>query len=513
MQMKNFNYESLKSNNGVSIRPKNLAKNYPSEYQDILNYMQQNNLQTLPFSEVLFMYFHKYNEQPKCKHCKKNILKFESYNAGYITTYCSHLCMSHDPELNLTKEETRLKKYGVRQIGQSKEIKDKIAKTNIKKYGVDNVFKRKDYQNKVTETIMKKYGVKTILQLPENKLKAKESIKNNPPKRNYEKVRQIFKEKYDKVDLINYIGKNIEFYCDCEKKQVCCLDRGLFRHRYLNDIKICNHCNPVGVQNSFGEQELTNYVKSLLGDNILILENNRTLIKPYELDLYVPSLNLAIEYDGLFWHNEKKVGREYHLNKTTMCESKGVRLLHVFEDEWRNKKETVKYFLKSIISPSTVSPVPDYKIVTLDKSTANTILFQNTILDYTIEDINYGIEINNEIVGVMCFKQVGQLKYELITNTHQTSYDIKLFETFLNDYKPKQVVAFADRRYYTKNQYCDLGFELDGEIPPDYYYLTKESGGRFAEKIQKNQIENYERRKYSKIFDCGKYKFIWNKNK
>ena len=42
--MKNFNYESLKSNNGVSIRPKNLATNYPSEYQDVLNYIEQNNL-------------------------------------------------------------------------------------------------------------------------------------------------------------------------------------------------------------------------------------------------------------------------------------------------------------------------------------------------------------------------------------------------------------------------------------------------------------------------------------
>lgn len=511
--MKNFNYECLKSNNGVTIRPKNLAKNYPLEYEDVLKFIENNNLQLIPFPEILFMYFHKYNEQPKCKHCKKNILKFESYNAGYITTYCSPLCMSHDPELNLSKEETRLKKYGVRQIGQAQEVRKKIAKTNIEKYGVDNVFKRQDFQDKAKKTIREKFGVNNVLQLPNNRLKARETLKNNPIKQDYTKVRKNFKEKYKDVDLINHFGNQIEFYCACEKKLPCILDRALFRHRHMNDVHLCTHCNPVGVQNSFGEQEVTTYVKSLLSGGILILENDRTLIKPYELDLYIPNLNLAIEYDGLFWHNEKKVGREYHLNKTAMCESKGVRLLHIFEDEWRNKKETVKCFLRSIISPSTTSLTPNYKIISLDKSTANTTLFQNTILDYTIENINYGMEINNEIVGVMCFKQISKSKYELIVNTCYTPYDAKLFEAFLNDHKPKQVIAFADKRYYTKDQYCNLGFELDGEIAPDYFYLTKESGDRFPEKIQKNQLENYKKRKYSKIFDCGKYTFIWNKKK
>lgn len=55
--MKNFDYESLKSNNGVTIRPKNLAKNYPSEYQDVLKFVEDNNLQSIPFPEILFMYF------------------------------------------------------------------------------------------------------------------------------------------------------------------------------------------------------------------------------------------------------------------------------------------------------------------------------------------------------------------------------------------------------------------------------------------------------------------------
>ena len=73
-----------------------------------------------------------------------------------------------------------------------------------------------------------------------------------------------------------------------------------------------------------------------------MLENVRDVISPLELDIYVPGKKLAIEFDGLYWHCVGKKDRKYHLAKTEMCEKAGIRLIHVFENEWLYGKDIVK---------------------------------------------------------------------------------------------------------------------------------------------------------------------------
>jgi hypothetical protein len=54
-----------------------------------------------------------------------------------------------------------------------------------------------------------------------------------------------------------------------------------------------------------------------------------------ELDIYLPEKNLAIEFDGLFWHNSNNKFKNYHLKKTLLCEKQGIQLIHIFEYEWK----------------------------------------------------------------------------------------------------------------------------------------------------------------------------------
>jgi hypothetical protein len=42
--------------------------------------------------------------------------------------------------------------------------------------------------------------------------------------------------------------------------------------------------------------------------------------------------------------------KNYHLNKTNLCNEKNIRLIHIFEDEWYNKKEIVKSKLTHILN-------------------------------------------------------------------------------------------------------------------------------------------------------------------
>jgi hypothetical protein len=92
------------------------------------------------------------------------------------------------------------------------------------------------------------------------------------------------------------------------------------------------------------EEELYEFVCATAGKENVI-QHTRDVISPLELDIYIPSSSIAVEFDGLRWHSEEfEPSPSYHLNKTKMCEEKGVRLLHVFEDEWDFKKDVIKTY-------------------------------------------------------------------------------------------------------------------------------------------------------------------------
>ena len=68
------------------------------------------------------------------------------------------------------------------------------------------------------------------------------------------------------------------------------------------------------------ESELRDFIKQYTD----VVEHDRVLVKPKEIDLLIPSIKLGIEYNGLFWHSEQQgKGNNYHLDKTNKCEKQG----------------------------------------------------------------------------------------------------------------------------------------------------------------------------------------------
>ena len=110
----------------------------------------------------------------------------------------------------------------------------------------------------------------------------------------------------------------------------------------------CPTCRPFAREGSSGaERELAEFIRKEYGSEVI--ENDRTVIPPYELDIYVPEKKLAVEFDGLFWHSEQAgKSKDYHMKKTEACEKLGIRLVHVFEDEWLSKREIVESRLRNL---------------------------------------------------------------------------------------------------------------------------------------------------------------------
>ena len=110
-------------------------------------------------------------------------------------------------------------------------------------------------------------------------------------------------------------------------------------------VRSCREC---ARHFSEGEKEVAVYIKSIY--NREVIENDRSLIAPKEIDIYIPEKHFAIEYNGLYWHSDKiQTSPSYHLQKTKGCLEKGIRLLQIYENEWRDKKDICKSMIASAL--------------------------------------------------------------------------------------------------------------------------------------------------------------------
>lgn len=108
--------------------------------------------------------------------------------------------------------------------------------------------------------------------------------------------------------------------------------------------------------NSIVQQELVEFIKSFYSKTII--QNDRQVIKPKELDIVLPDLNIAIEFNGIRWHSiELGTPIDYHLNKSIICKNAGYRLIHIYEFE---DFEIQKQLLKALILGNDNYPKNDY---------------------------------------------------------------------------------------------------------------------------------------------------------
>ena len=98
---------------------------------------------------------------------------------------------------------------------------------------------------------------------------------------------------------------------------------------------------------SLTELEISDFLKTI---NVSTKTSYWDLLSNKEIDIFIPSKNIAIEVNGLYWHSsgDKNIeNKNKHLEKTIACENLGVELLHITDYEWINKKEIIKNLLRS----------------------------------------------------------------------------------------------------------------------------------------------------------------------
>ena len=110
---------------------------------------------------------------------------------------------------------------------------------------------------------------------------------------------------------------------------------------------VCPVCNPVDSGISNEEKDLLESVRKIY--NGIILENDRTVLSPYELDIYLPELKIGIEFNGEYWHSRPDVKRN-DMIKRAKCRENSIKCITVKESDWLTDKARVITRIRNILN-------------------------------------------------------------------------------------------------------------------------------------------------------------------
>lgn len=278
------------------------------------------------------------------------------------------------------------------------------------------------------------------------------------------------------------------------------------------------------------ELELSDYINDLLsGTDINVITNSKKIIPPLELDIYIPTFNIAFEYCGLYWHTEK-FGKDakYHANKYTRCKDAGIQLITIFSDEWKDRRQQVENKIRNLLhmSTDTVIYARNTTVKEVPSSEKKKFLDDNHIQGNGQSSINIGLYNADKLIAVAAFNVQGNKTYlnRYATSARVVGGSSKLIKYFERNYEFTELISFADLRWSDGNLYEQTGWKLESIIPPDYSYVCKSSTVRRHKfnyrrsRMQKdpNIIFDPSKTEYQnclinniyRIWDCGKLRYI-----
>ena len=280
------------------------------------------------------------------------------------------------------------------------------------------------------------------------------------------------------------------------------------------------------------EQQVLDYINTLTND---VETHNRKILNGNELDIYIPSKKLALEINGDYWHSSLFKESTYHQKKTLTCAKQGIRLIHIFEHEWKNsdKQQILKDLIKQAIKNNNKRVYGrNTQINELDSNSSEVKAFLNKyhLQGWIYSSIALGCYYNNELIGLMTFGKPrfdSNHEYEIYRLCWKSGYAVnggtnKLFSYFLEKYKPSSVVTYSDITKFTGNVYLRLGFQVDCITKPGYIWVNSKDSSYFNRYEVKTRLKEMKINtlnktdddimydmEYYKVYNSGNLKLEW----
>lgn len=446
---------------------------------------------------------------------------------------------------NETMRSNNLSKYGVEHTFQCDDVKSKIKNVFDQRYG-GHPLRDAEVQKRQQQTNQDRYGVSCTLNLPI----ARENLAETFSEKKDEIVHRAratrqdrygghhltnpsIKKKQEQTNLLRYgVASPAQRHLDQESIECFHSDTDfsdLFRSGgvgalmelgYSKDRTITRayKLGLITPQTTSGEGELGDFLTSLG----VSWERTKSLISPYEIDVFIPEHNLAIEYCGVYWHSERFKERDYHARKRKMCSEIGVRLLTIYESEWLYRNHQVKGVLRSILGLNSVVYARKLNSTELSRDVAARFMEKHHVQGASpMFSRAYGLGTPDSLKAVMTFSKQGDGKWELsrfCSDDNVAGGASKLLTYFQRNNDWTSIVSFADLRWSEGALYHRLGFSLDASLKPDYGYVIRdrvEHKFKHRKKFYRDKYdvgsmterEIMQQEGLYRIYDCGKLRY------
>lgn len=421
---------------------------------------------------------------------------------------------SKSEEIINKAKETSIERYGSL-FQKTKEWKDKVKNVCLQKYGVDSVAKVDEIRKRHINTLIERYGVDSPLKDATIKEKAKETLRRNYGVDSALKS-PILMARMKKTCLEKY-GND------------CAMRSGEVKTRSMQ-TRIDKYGTLVSNLGKT-QREMTTWLNSFgfnFKPDVVILEGK-------ELDLYDPEQNLALEFCGLYWHNENSPSprtRSYHHDKWKRCRDKGIKLLTIFDDEWRDRKGICESLILSKLGIfNRRLQGRKCEVKQISKNEMNSFCDLHHLQGANkLSRVCFGLFHGEEMVGAVDLgnhhrrKDKGALvltRLCFMPGVNVVGGASKLFRActeWCASNGIEKIVSWSDNRYSDGGVYGKMGFKMAGELPPDYYYvyivnpkrrISKQSQSKKKSECPSDmtELEWANSRGLSRIWDCGKIRW------
>lgn len=320
-------------------------------------------------------------------------------------------------------------------------------------------------------------------------------------------------ENYNLISDI-YVNPHTKLIATCPQGHMYEFTWGNFKQGY--------RCNKCFCTKNRSEKDLASMLQKCNP-----LENDRSTIYPLELDLYFPKQNIAIEFCGLYWHSDahERMVPSYHRKKLDLCTEKGVRLITIFEDEWRDHKDICLSRINNALGViENKIYARNCEVKEINNQEAYEFLNKTHLQGAGRCKIAFGLFYNDKLVQVMTFGSPtrahtakGKRVLEMKRLASGTGLIVvggagKLFEhgkKYAIDNTYETIKSYCDLRWGTGNLYAKLGFTKTHETKYTPHYTDKYRRFRnqymATNQVKENKTETDKVKECSlfKIYDCG----------
>lgn len=413
-------------------------------------------------------------------------------------------------------KESNLQKYGVEHSWQRKDVKDKIQQTNLVKYGAKSFFaterfkttcsnnclkthgvswhsKRKDIKNKIQQTNLHKYGYTS-------------GWNSNLQRRLDEKLLQSYLRcmellKSQNIQLLSKFVRTHGITSSWAPYKFLCLNCYTeFTSTFANNV-YCTHCHQPNYYHKTSklEEQIVDFLRT---NNIKVVQMDRTILKPLELDIYLPEFNIAFEIDGIYYHQYKD--KQYHRYKTLKCLEKGIQLYHLRDTYGLDKCLS---FIKQKLNMSIKLYARQCKFKELTYLEAKEFFDNNHLHRNTMHSLAFGLTYNDKLVCAISYRKLKDsveiARFASLKSTNVIGGFSKLLQHSYPYIKQKysfatKLISYCDRDLSPSSEhtvYSKMGFEYLGDTGPSLtFYKDGEFYSRqmFQKHKLKDMFDNYD---------------------